>query len=468
LRARWLAAGALSFALGLAGCSAPPPAQRDVVIFLIDTLRADHTGPYGRWPSPTPFLDQLARESVVFEQAYAPAPWTLPSTVSLLTSQPLCQHRVAVDGDVISAQTVPLAERMAASGRRTASFFANPYAGALSGLDRGFDESRLVQAVDGDLVRRWLDSIGDRPFFLYAHNVEPHDPYRGGVRGISAGQAAQINRLLNRYRELTRVDWLAGRPLGTTRNEGTQDALRRKLATLHGPIEKLYDGDVGQADGRLAGVVAELRRRGRLANTVLVVIADHGEALGEHDGWQHDHALYDELVRVPLLIRLPGGAQGGRRIAEPVSLLDVAPTVAELLGEPGLAEGDAGRSLVPWIEGREPGDDGPQVVSTRWNRKKYYAPLEATRGNLNVAVREGSWKAIWNAASDTLELYDLARDPRERNDRSRDEPARAARLAARARAAAAPCQAAQPGPARPPELDPAEQRRLRELGYLDE
>ena len=468
MRAGRIARGVLGLAIGLAGCTAQPRAQRDVVIFLIDTLRADHTGSYGRWPSPTPFLDQLAAESILFEQAYAPAPWTLPSTVSLLTSQPLCQHRVAVDGDVISAETVPLAERMAASGRRTASLFANPFAGSMSGLDRGFDVSRLVPAVDGERVGRWLDSIGDRPFFLYAHNIEPHDPYHGGVRGISLRRLERINGLLDRYRELTRVDWLAGRPLGTTRNEAQQDAQRRELAALHAPIEKLYDGDVRRADGRLADVVSELRRRGRLENTVLIVVADHGEALGEHDGWQHDHALYEEVVRVPLLIRLPGAAHGGLRIAEPVSLLDVAPTLAELLGEPELAEGAAGRSLVPWIEGRGAGDEPPRVVSTRWNRKKYYAPLETTRGNLNVALREGPWKAIWNADSDTLELYDLARDPRERNDRSREEPERAHRLAELARAEAAPCQAARPAPTRPPELDPAARRRLRELGYLDE
>jgi len=449
------------------GCAPRPARDVDVVIFLIDTLRADRTGPYGRWPSPTPFLDELAGESVVFEQAYSPAPWTLPATVSLLTSQPLCAHGVSVDGETIAPDLTPLAERMHASGWRTASLFSNPFAGPMSGLDRGFEASRLVPRTDGPLVSLWLDAVGDQPYFLYVHNVEPHDPYEG-AGDVAAPVAAQVNRLLDRHRELTRVDWLAGQPLGTTRNEAEQDAVHGELAGLRTVVDTLYDADVERADLLLAAVVAELRSRGRLDRTILLVVSDHGEEFGEHGGWQHDQSLYEELVRVPMLMRLPGAEHGGLRVSQPVSLLDVVPTLAELLGEPGLAEGAAGRSLVPLLaDGAKP-DPEARVVSTRWNRKKYYQPFAEKRGDLNVAVREGSWKAIWNSVTDRVELYDLARDRRERRDRRPEQPELAERLGALAREAAAPCLAARPPPAAPPDLDPETRERLRELGYIEE
>jgi arylsulfatase A-like enzyme len=467
LALRWAALAAAATLLAGSGCTGAARPDLDVVIFLIDTLRADRTGPYGREPSPTPFLDQLAAESVVFEDAYAPAPWTLPSTVSLLTSQPLCRHGVSIDGETVAPELATLAERMRARGWRTGSLFANPFAGPLSGLDRGFEVSRLVASTDGETVGRWLDAVGDQAFFLYVHNVEPHDPYEG-ARPVPPQRESRVNRLLDRHRELTRADWLAGRPPGTTRNEDEQDRVRRELSALRSDVDVLYDADVERADGRLASTVAELRARGRLERTILVVASDHGEEFGEHGGWQHDQALYEELVRVPLLIRLPGARHGGRRVTAPVSLVDVVPTLAELLGDPGLAEDAAGRSLVPLLEGEADAGFDARAVATRWNRKKYYHPLESTRGNLNVAVREGRWKAIWNAASDTVELYDLERDPAERHDVSAEQPERAARLAALARAEAAPCLERAPRAAAPPALDPATRERLRELGYVDE
>jgi len=458
----WLALLALLFL----GCSGAPEDRQDVVIFLIDTLRADRTGPYGRFPSPTPSLDGFAAESIVFEQAYAPAPWTLPSAVSLMTSQPLCEHRVAVDGETVAPEVVTLAERMAEGGRRTGSFISNPYAGATSGLDRGFDTAKLVQGTTGDRLAPWLDDVGGRAFFLYAHNISPHDPYNG-ARGVPKERKVEVNELFDRFRHLGREDWLAGRPLGTTRNEVAQDALRVEIEARADAIGRLYEADIQRADRQLESVVEELRRRGRFDDAIFIVLSDHGEALGEHQEWQHDQSLHEEVIRVPMLIRLPGAEHAGLRISEPVSLLDVAPTLAELLGEPALAENARGRSLVPWIEGRAVAGGEARVVSTRWNRKKHYEPAAARRGNLNVAIREGSWKAIWNAGPDTLELYDLARDPRELRDRSGEEIERAQRLAALAREHAAPCLDASPEAPSVPELDESVRERLRELGYLD-
>ncbi|MEE8169552.1 MAG: sulfatase-like hydrolase/transferase, partial [Phycisphaerae bacterium] len=135
-----------------------------VVLFLIDTLRADRLGLYGYDKPTSPNIDALAAESVVFDDASAPAPWTLPSVVSALTSTWLCEHNVLVDGQRINAALTPLAERLGALGYKSAALLRNPYSGAMSGLDRGYDVSRMIkQPVDGAIVETFLESAGTAP-----------------------------------------------------------------------------------------------------------------------------------------------------------------------------------------------------------------------------------------------------------------------------------------------------------------
>jgi len=455
--------------LGAMGCSRSE-GPVNVVVVVIDTLRADHLGAYGKRGSPSPVFDALAERGVLFEQAYAPAPWTLPSTVSLLTSTMPCEHRVLVNGDRVPEELATLAERLRRTGRATASFFANPFAGPMSGLDRGFDRSELVSFEAGSRVEAWLEEVGDRPFFLYVHNVEPHDPY-GPTPQISPELRRRTNRLLARYRSLTRADWSAGRPLGSTDNSSFQRSALAQLERLRPVLGALYENDVRLADTRLGGVIRALQRQGAWDRTLLFVLSDHGEAFGEHGGFQHDQSLYEELLRVPLLVRLPDDAHAGGRVASPVSLLDVVPTAAEVLDEPAVARGSRGRSLLDRLDDDpERAASGPRVVALRVNRKKHYAAWDATRGDLNVAVRDGSWKAIWNHEPGTLELYDLARDPGEQTDRSASRPDRTAALRELGRSALGACRDPENGPGPSPgalPLDDETRRRLEELGYLD-
>lgn len=449
------------------GCGPDRDAPPHVVLFVIDTLRADALGAYGSTRTETPAFDALAERGILFENAYTPAPWTLPATVSLLTSTPPCEHGVVLDGDRVAPTTHTLAERMAEAGYETASFYANPYAGPTSGMDRGFDTASLRRFTDGETVAHWLTERSDpgRPFFLYVHNVEPHDPY-GPAHGVHDSQRAHVNRLLRRFRSLTRVDWKKGESLGTTDNTEQQRRLMDRMVELESTLRALYRADVQRADRRLGSVVDALREHGVWEDTVLVVTSDHGEAFGEHGGWLHDQSLYEELVRVPLLVRLPRDEEG-HQVDAPATLLDVAPTLLERVGAP-TDSSLRGRTLAPVLRN---GDalvprEGPLLIAQRINRKKFYRPFHEQRGELNVALRQGRWKGIWNPEPRRFELYDLAEDPREKENVADRHRTRAEAWQERAERRLQGCATETRGPAEA-ELDPESREQLRALGYID-
>jgi arylsulfatase A-like enzyme len=318
--------------------------------------------------------------------------------------------------------------------------------------------------------------------FLYVHDIRPHDPYQAPVQAIGENEPValalrrSLNRNLQRYRKLTKVDFDAGRPVGQTDNAETQRATMSLLTRRRELIETLYDAEVRAADTIVGEIIAELRRLGRWENTLFVLTSDHGEEFAEHDGWQHDQSLYQELIRVPLIVRLPAGEGAGLRVAAPVSLIDLVATVGDLLGRPEMREHARGQSWLPSVRGSATAtaDTSPsgaangdlRIVAERHDQKKFFAPFVALRGHRNVAIRDGSWKAIWNIEPDTLELYELSTDPGEKRDRSADSPARANAMKQAARNWLAACPTPQqPVPKGP--IDPADEQQLRALGYID-
>jgi len=442
----------------------------NVVIYLIDTLRADRLGAYGYDKPTSPHLDALAAEGIVFEQCQAPAPWTLPSVVSLLTSTFPCEHGVLRDGERIGEALDPLAVRLQRAGYATAAFVANPYAGAMSGLDRGYDQSGREQ-----IIRR-TEEGSVRPLHLYIHTIEPHEPPRAPDRlvrlfgNVSSETKQAIARDLRVYRRLTRVDFDAGSPVGTTDNTADQDAALRALADHKSDLLVLYDAAVRRADENLGAMIQLLRDRGQWDNTLFLVTADHGDEFGEHGGWQHDQSVYEELLRVPLIVRLPGGRFAGLRVTDPVSLVDVVPTILDYLNRPDLAEGCRGRSLMPLITGnRLPPADEPLVTAVRMNRKKFYRPWRQSRGDVNVVLRQRDHKGIWNAEIETFELYDLASDPGETRNLATAQPELASTMVEYARRWLADCgrQATTTAPTDRENLDPETLERLRSLGYVE-
>jgi arylsulfatase A-like enzyme len=449
----------------------------NIVIFLIDTLRQDRVGAYGyEGYETTPYADFLATESVLFEQAYAPSPWTLPTIASLLTSKHQCEHQTIAARRRLPDELSPLAERLKRAGYTTMGVFANSFASKQYGFDRGYDYYKYNARTDGHDVSVLLDRLQGRPFFLYVHNLEPHTPYHyalphtPGLPDVTRATRRQIKDAYKAYRSLTRADYHNKRPLGTTDNSAEQDAMMAKLNGFLREYKILYDSAVRYADSRMGSAIAALKRRGAWDKTLFIFLADHGEEMNDHGGWLHDQSAYEELMRVPLMIKFPNGEFGGTRVHEPVSLVDIMPTLAAYLKMPSLAENARGRNLLPLIRGEVEPSDAPYVPGMRMNIVKYYRPWKESRGDINVVVRQGSFKGIWNVEPETFELYDLSSDPGERTNIADAHPDQVATMREYADEWLRECLAASPGGEDTVDLEGLDEetlKNLRALGYID-
>jgi arylsulfatase A-like enzyme len=443
-------------ALALAGCTRsaeqlvdPPGRTTDgrphVVVYCIDTLRADHLGAYGYERATSPAIDAVAAEGIVFENAVSQAPWTLPSVTSYLTSTFPTTHGVLRIGRGLPDSLQTMAETMHEAGYQTVGFVQNAFAGSASGADRGFDvffdrlrprdaEGRADRHALGELLGWLAERENRQPLFLYVHTVEPHwpnfMPRRPGPFGDwTEEQRGELDDLFRRFRRLRR-----GPPKETA---AAKQRRIGELRTVHAEIAKRtpiaidqYDNGVHRADRNFARFVTALKAGGYWDDTILVLLADHGEELGEHGYWQHDQSLHRELIHVPLIVRLPGGP-AARRVESPVQLIDVLPTLAELIGAPRHATWE-GQSLLA-LTRHDPADGGPApgeriAVSERINLGRDDPLLKTTRGDVEVALVSRDWKAILQADHDRLRLYDAARDPGETADVAASRTADVARL----------------------------------------
>ncbi|MDJ0870091.1 MAG: sulfatase [Myxococcota bacterium] len=440
--------------LAAAACAPEPPPN--VVLVVVDTLRADATGPYGG-PVPTPALDLLAREGVLFEAAFAPSPSTAPSHATILTGQEVRRHGVVRNGEPLPQVIQTLAEAFWAAGYATAGFVSSFVLDPRFGWNQGFEaydaELPRRQATirkpsyegafwDEDqhagfdrraghttiAARKWLASAPE-PFFLFVHYFDPHTPY-------GAPSA---------YRDVVRdvaID-VDGRSLDGVPREELEQLVRE------------YHAEVMYADAALALLLEDLVR-GTEHPALIAVTADHGEGLGQHHWLEHAVTLYDEQIRVPLLLHFPGVLPPGVRLRTPVGLVDLAPTLLDLAGLPPLPQSD-GRSLAAAARaGTEPearpvfGHRRLVSESTRWGK------------GLHESVRRGDWKYI-HATDDPDALFDLAADPGELDNRAGREPQRSAEL----RALLDAHRSAMPPEREPEPLSDETLDRLRALGYVE-
>ncbi len=421
--------------------AAPATARRpDIVILLVDTLRADRLSAYGAPRETSPYIDALASESTLFEQAIAQAPWTLPSVVSLFTSTHPVSHRVLSNFDAVDPAATTLVEWARDLGYFTLGFTENTLAGKGGGLDQGYEEFHEMEptrprANEGGerpvpFIRRVADrlarDLGPRPLFLYVHLIAPHSPYEGGAGsrpGWFEGDAAErdtINDMLGRLVALT-----------TGSNNGRLNAieleslgrLSERVAGLMDDVWALYDGDVARADEHVGQILSLLRRRPGFADAIVVLVADHGEEFNDHGGWMHGQSLYQELLHVPLIVRAPGLASAARRVAAPVRLLDLAPTLAELVGAEPLAFWQ-GRSLVPLMRGEVPPAQEPALAM----KFSVDRPLGGPLGDVETALYVEGCKLIIHHDHQSASLYDLRADPGERHDLASERKEQLARL----------------------------------------
>ena len=363
----------------------------NVVVVTLDTLRADRLGAYGFVDISTPAIDGLAGDGVLFENAHSTTPLTLPAHTSLFTGNyPLLHGVIDNGGYLVPEEAETLAEVLGAAGYRTGGFVAAYVLDRRWRIDQGFDHyvddfdvrGQRVIAMGGvqrsasevvDHAIEWLDQPAaessqdvsqqapEQPFFMWLHMYDPHAPYE------------PPEPYKSQY---------PGHP---------------------------YLGEIAYTDSQVGRLVQELRNRELLDRTLLVIVADHGESLGEHGEAQHGFFVYDAATHVPLIMRIPFGNYGGQRRSELVSLVDVMPTVLEIIGfESGLEF--QGRSLAPLLEsGTDPGDEPETryVYSESW-----YARLHYGWSDLR-ALRDERYKLI---LSSDPELYDLIEDPAEQHN----------------------------------------------------
>lgn len=369
----------------LAGCapSGPPP----VVLVSIDTLRADRLGAYGSTAGLTPNLDRFAAESVVFDAVYAQANQTNLSHASLFTGRYASELGSVARGFSPSPTAPTLAEVLAVYGYDTAGFTAGGHLTRGFGLERGFSTWETPQELGSFFhtvppALAWLDAHAadparaDRPFLLFVHSYDTHERYlKPAPLGLAEtdpayrGPAFAVGREANGL-ERVMDGWFWSRVGGGPRldpsrlriHDGPVRSLGQRMAGKPGGPEApaqeadlvylrgLYDGAVTYADGWFGALVEGLDQRGVLDRAVVIVLSDHGESLGEEGLFGHSNSLTDADLRVPLLVHLPEGA--GRRVEGEFALLDVLPTVAELVGATAPA-GQRGQSLVPWLRGGE-------------------------------------------------------------------------------------------------------------------
>lgn len=443
-----------------------------VVVLLLDTLRWDALSCYGNDQRLSPHLDRFCREAVQFEVARAQASWTKPSIATLLTSTQPRQHGARGRADRIRSSTPLLAGLFRRAGYRTGAVVANGNLSPAFGFARGFDDYHYLRpdfalgargralnlgvyriasvawqlvarghrdhrhfkrdaAEVNDAVLAWLDRLNPaerEPFFLFVNYVDPHDPYfRHPYDGWALGAV-----------------------------DGKAPALR-----VREEMAALYDGEVAFLDHHLGRLFAHLRRLGLYERSVIVVTSDHGEEFLDHGGWWHGLTLFEEQVRVPLMVRVPGG-MGNRLAGRAAGLIDVAPSLLELAGLGDLIpEAMTGQNMVcVFGDGGAGGMEAPRP----------FLADETLDGNILTSLTEGRWKFVRANPANPRglpreALFDMETDPGEEVNLVRTRPRLAAAMSRRLdqlRAAGKGGTVEAP----PVALDEETAEHLRALGYL--
>jgi arylsulfatase A-like enzyme len=362
-----------------------------VIVYLVDTLRADHTTPYGYPRETTPQLKAFARDAVLFEEAMAHASWTKPSVASLMTSRLPSRHRAVQLRDPLDSGQVTLAEMLDAKGFATGAVIANSviYA-ADANFQQGFEvflglhgeEGRRSKVVDTRLVvdqaLEFVDSRRGLPTFLYVHTMDPHVPYAPPPP----------------FDTMFEPRASPGHPGLDPRSDFKEPLDRERLIAQ-------YDGDIAYGDQQFGRFIDELKKRGVYDDALIFFVADHGEEFQDHGEWLHGKSVFDELIHVPLIVKFSGKRGAGSRVRQMVALSDVLPTVLEALDlkvpdPPAIV----GRPLQGVAFGNAP---EPPVVSEI-----------SHRGFVSTGIRTGVAKYVRRFAPQADELFfDLAGDPKE-------------------------------------------------------
>ena len=422
--------------------SLPGAVDSNIVLVFLDGANALRMN-----PTTTPVLEALADDSIVFDNAVTQAVYTIASIGSVLTGQYPERHQNVSFADKLRDDVVTFPALLAENGYRTAGFSGNAVASKTFGIDQGYDEFFQIWERDdytghGDSVlvafRDWLGGVGEDRFFAYVHFREPHFPYNPPAPFDTKFGASDI------FPD-GMADWPAVEALNTQAASG--------IAPTHEVLERvraLYEGNFAYVDDLIGQLMSCLEDQGLDDNTVVIVTADHGEALFEHGYIGHNTQLYEESIRVPLMVKLPG--QPPRRVDDLVELIDLAPTILELAGV-HVPASMQGRSLLDFDADPDPGPDRVAFTRTVWKRARYSA-------------RNDRYKLIWDSRTGVTELYDLESDPGEKRNIGAERAFVSSYLEQRLFTWLRDQEALR-GDAGAAEITEEERRRLESLGYTD-
>jgi arylsulfatase A-like enzyme len=385
----------------LVACKAPqspaaPTPRTNVILISIDTLRPDHLGSYGYEPPTSPSIDVFRNDSVLFDQAIAHAPSTLHSHASILSSLLPHHHRASwAAKSRLPDGVTSLPEILQDAGYRTGAMTGGGQMDRVFGLDQGFEsyEQPGAERFNGTVTRaiEWLESGDDRPFFLFLHTYEPHHPYDPDAEFLDMFDGDYDGDLP----DIISIDLL--RQINKKEVTIDDDDLAHIIAA--------YDAEIRSMDAAFGRLVDFLKSRGLYEEAMIVFTSDHGEEFGEHGrvGW-HSHSLFDELLRVPLIVKYPGNQRAGMAVEGLVRSLDIAPTILEVLGIAAPSDFQ-GVALAERIDSDESGD-APAAIS-RMDR--------SARRDIS-SYRTARWKLYRN------QLFDLDVDPGEQWDTAVNHP----------------------------------------------
>jgi arylsulfatase A-like enzyme len=431
-----------------------------VVLIVVDTLRADRLESYGHGRETSPALRDFVAVATRFESAFAPSPWTTPSTATIFSGLHPLRHGSTHQGSALGDDVASLAELVSDAGWQTAGFSFNHNVSTVSRFDQGFDRfddfaGRSTAYPDigemVDTIGQWMDEELRERFFLYLQPMNAHGPYlvpeehRSDLLGREARGGFQYY----------------GTVMRRIMKKGRVDQRERVSPGMLASLSEHYDVAVRHTMDRLGELLDDLRERGLYDDSLIILTADHGEELFEHGGFSHGYSLHREVLQVPLLMKLPGQTEAAV-VDTQVSLADIYPTVAEVLGVPMPYEVD-GRSLLTTI--REAAGD-PELLAARgqlyhvdWERRCVARSYQLGRYKLIAVQRD------YTGSREEVRLYDTVADPHELDDLSAREPDRVAELLERMESESLDYfrrRVATPAVV----LDDMDQDTLRQLGYL--
>lgn len=374
------------------------PKPINIILITIDALRPDHLGCYGYKRNTSPNIDRIAREGVLFTQAISQAGRTVPSLTSLITSNFLSVHHVFTENMILPPSIQTVTEILKAKDYNTAfiSGHGSIFYGKNDGLNRAFDSSEDCMAQASQITQKaieWIKSNKDKKFFLQLHYFDPHGPYTPP----EPYRAKYLND--NLYRQNKNIPISIGNKTSEGDGEIPAYVAERGITDIDYYIAQ-YDGEISFTDEQVGVLLSTLKDLNMLRNTLIIITADHGEYLGEHNFYFMHGGLYDVIIKIPLIMKCEGVIPAKKVIHQQVSLIDIMPTILDFI-KIKMNLRINGISLLPLI------------FNGRYNMPYSFSEFMNPQGISLVSIRTEDWKLIHNRIRNTYALFNLKEDPQE-------------------------------------------------------